>query len=568
MPVGVDVASGVAMPNRFSFLLACSLLLGCGMPLCAQSVDIMDSGGPLLPEQAAYDVTYYDLDVTVDPDERAIAGVLTAEANVVNPIRYLVLDLDTVFTISAIDVLDAHGAARSVSFERQVGRLWIDLGRGYEAGEPVRVRVRYAGKPREADNPPWGGGFTWTQTASGEPWIATSLQGEGADLWWPVKDHPSDEPDSMAIHITVPGTLVAASNGRLRGVTENEGGTKTYHWFISTPINNYNVALNIAPYRTIEGTFRSITGEEVPATFWVLPEAYEKGQKLFPQILDHLAYFEKMLGPYPFRADKYGVAHTPYLGMEHQTIIAYGSNFSDEPWGYDWLHFHELAHEWWGNLVTAADWKDFWLHEGLAEYMQALYSEELFGEEAYHKVISGFKSNLLNIQPVAPRESQTTDQVYFIGAQKGVSNNDIYYKGAVVLHTLRYLIGDEAFFTLLRRFAYPTPEMERVTDGSQTRFVDTEDFTRLAEEVSGRDLDWFFEVYLRQPALPVLKQERVGDGLRLSWETPNDLPFPMPIDVKIGNRVQRIEMSGGEAVIPAGQNITVDPEGWVLRKEK
>lgn len=554
------------MLQRLSFLLVCSLTLGCSTMLCAQPFDIMDSGGPLLPEQAAYDVTYYDLDIEVKPEERAIAGVLTAEARVVRPIEWFVLDLDTVFTISSVEVLDEYGAARPATYERRGGRLWTDLGRSYEEGEQARVRIQYAGKPRKADNPPWGGGFTWSRTASGDPWIATSLQGEGADLWWPVKDHPSDEPDSMSIHITVPADLVAASNGRLREVTENADGTRTYHWFVSTPINNYNVALNIAPYRTIEGTFRSVTGEEVAATFWVLPEAYEKGKVLFPQMLDHLAYFEKMLGPYPFRADKYGVAHTPYLGMEHQTIIAYGSNFSDKPWGYDWLHFHELAHEWWGNLVTAADWKDFWLHEGLTEYMQALYSEELFGEEAYHKAITGFKANLLNIQPVAPRESQSTDQVYFIGAQEGVSNNDIYYKGAVILHTLRYLIGDEDFFTLLRRFAYPTPELEQVTDGSQTRFVDTEDFTELAKEITGRDLDWFFEVYLRQPALPVLKEERVGDQLRLMWETPNDLPFPMPLEVNVDGRVQRIEMPEGEATIQAGRNVTVDPEGWVLRE--
>ncbi|HET6568997.1 MAG TPA: M1 family metallopeptidase [Rhodothermales bacterium] len=564
-----------------ALLLGCLMLFGCGATIQAQRpsapspkggngwqrVGIMDSGGPLMPEQAEYDITYYGLNVRVDPAEQSIAADLTANARVVKPLQWFVLDLDTVYTISSVEALDEDGQATPISFERKIGKVWTDLGREYEAGEVVRVRVTYSGKPRVAVNPPWGGGFTWAKTPSGEPWVATSMQGEGADLWWPCKDHPSDEADSVAINVTVPGGLVDVSNGRSRGVTDNADGTKTYHWFVSTPINNYAVALNIAPYRTITETFHSVSGMDLPVTFWILPEAYDLGKKQLPEFLKHLAFYEKMLGPYPFRADKYGVAHTPYLGMEHQTIIAYGDDFDDEPWGYDWLHFHELGHEWWGNMVTAADWKDFWLHEGLTEYMQALYSEQLFGEDAYRKVIRQFRSDLQNIQPVAPRETQTTDQVYFIAGQDGgTPNNDIYYKGAVILNSLRYLIGDEDFFTLLRRFAYPTPALEQVTDGRQCRFVDTEDFVRMAEQVSGMKLEWFSNVYLRQAALPELVQTQTADGIKLAWKVPGDLPFPMPVDVEVDGQIRRVEMVNGQATIPATGDVVIDPGEWVLRK--
>jgi aminopeptidase N len=551
---------------RIALILIGFLLLLCPMASQAQDVGVTDSGGPLLYEQAAYDVTFYDLAIRIEPEQQAISGAATVHARIVQPISWFVLDLDTVFTVESVHVFSG-GQAGEAHIERRGGKLWTRLARTYQPGEQVQVRVQYRGRPRVAQDPPWGGGFTWAETEDGRSWIATSLQGEGADLWWPCKDHPSDEADSVAAHFEVPGELLVASNGTLRGVTDNPGGTKTYHWFVSTPINNYAVALNAAPYRVIEDVYRSTGGELVPVSFWVLPERYEDAQRLYPQILEHLAFYEKYLGPYPFRADKYGVAHTPFLGMEHQTIIAYGSNFSNQDDGYDWLHHHELAHEWWGNLVTAYDWRDFWLHEGLGTYMQALYTQELFGDAAYREDIAEYRSYLLNLKPVAPREVTTTDEIYFVAGENGGANNDIYYKGAAILHTLRYVIGDEDFFTLLRRFAYPTPELERVTDGSHTRFVTTDDFLHLAEEISGMELDWFFEVYLRQPELPTLVHERSGNDLVLRWEVPGNLPFPMPVDVQIGNEVLRVEIPNGQAVLSGAgtANAVVDPMGWVLR---
>jgi aminopeptidase N len=529
----------------------------------AQELPIHDSGGRLLAEQAAYDVTYYALDLAVDPEARSIEGTAITVARAVAPLRHLVLDLDTTFAISA--VTDAAG--RELAWERRVGRIWIDLGGERGAGEEVSARVHYAGRPRVAPRAPWDGGFVWTATPSGAPWIATAVQGQGPDLWWPAKDHVSDRPDSVSIRIAVPEPLVVATNGRLRGVENLPGGVRAYDWFVSTPISAYNVALNIAPYVTVSTDFASVAGDTFPVVFYALPEDEARARDLFPQILDHLRWFERLLGPYPFRADKYGVAQTPHLGMEHQTIIAYGAGFDPgamtggRDWGFDALHHHELAHEWWGNLVTNPDGNDMWVHEGFGTYMQVLYAEELGGPELYRAYLASLRPGIANRRPVAPREVQTAGEIYF------TSGGDIYSKGAWALHTLRWLVGDDAFFTALRRMAYPEPALERVVDGSHVRFATTDDFAGIAAAAAGRDLSWFFEVYLRTSALPRLEAERDGRTVHLRWVAPGGLPFPMPVEVEVGGRLRRVEMPDGTARIPVPRRaqVVVDPHGRVLR---
>ena len=542
-------------------LLVLLTLAGCDAAP-AQTPHRYDSGGPLMPEQAAYDAVFYDLTLAVSPADSTIAGALTVTARITSPAPHLVLDLDPVLAVAA--VTDAE-TGEAMTFERRGGKLWIAFPYTKQPGETTAVTVAYGGRPRIAPRPPWDGGFTWARTPSGAPWIATTVQQEGADLWWPVKDHVSDEPDSMALHVTVPEPLVVASNGRLRAVEPHDDGTRTYHWFISTPINAYDVALNIAPYRTIEDTFTSVAGDVFPVVFYVLPENYEKGLRFFPEILDHLRFFEAVVGPYPFRADKYGVAQTPHLGMEHQTIIAYGANFDNgamtggRDWGFDALHHHELSHEWWGNLVTNVSWEDMWLHEGFGSYMQPLYLERTQGADAYRAYLEAERPGIANRRAVAPRKTLSAKQVY---------GGDIYVKGAWILHTLRHLLGDDAFFTTLRRMAYPDPTLEAVTDGSACRFAVTDDFVHLAEAVSGRDLGWFFDVYVRQPALPALSVRREGERVALRWDAPGGLPFPMPVDVRVGAETRRVEMPDGAAVItaPADAEVVVDPENRILRR--
>jgi aminopeptidase N len=333
------------------------------------------------------------------------------------------------------------------------------------------------------------------------------------------------------------------------------------------PINNYGITLNVAPYKTIEDKYTSALGGSFPLTLWVLPEHYEKGPRLLQQVKQFLSFYEEYLGPYPFRAEKLGIAETNYLGMENQTIIAYGNGFRDNADGFDGLMFHELGHEWWGNLVTASDWRDFWLHEGFESFMDTFYLERLHGQDAYFKAMSNRMIHLRNMQPVAPRESRTTVQMYMAAPDYLNSDGDIYGKGAVILHTLRYLIGDQAFFNALRRMAYPDPAMERISNGRQVRFATTDDFLTIAEKASGMKLEWFFDVYLRQAKLPKLIVEKSGNQLTLRWDVPGDLPFPMPVEVRIGNTTKRVELPGGTVSIPfqTGQEVVVDPHGWILK---
>ena len=358
------------------------------------------SGRPVPPEQACYDVLHYDLRLRVDPEERAIEGSLTMRARVLEPSKAVILDLDDSLEVHRVlawregHPSDLHGGTHGqvVPFEHEGGEIRVRTARFFqEVGSIFEVTVEYGGKPREAPRPPWDGGFVWAETSDGAPWIATACQSSGADLWWPCKDQPDDEADTMDLWITVPKPLVCAANGRLLGVEEWTEGWSTYVWRVSTPINNYGVALNIAPYRTIEREYESVAGETFPITYWVLPENVEQGEVLMDDVLRQMRFFEETFGPYPFRADKYGIAETPYLGMEHQTIIAYGNEYRGNPWGKQWgfdmLHLHEFAHEWWANLVTCANWNDMWIHEGFATYAQALYVEELHGREAYHEEI-------------------------------------------------------------------------------------------------------------------------------------------------------------------------------------
>ena len=530
-----------------------------------------DSGGPLMPEQAAYDVEKYDITLRVKPESKAIEGVTMISARIISPTNVFVVDLDTPLVVTGATIGEGRNAQNDVKFERRSGKIWIWFPMTKQPGERVEVSIRYNGMPRVAPNPPWVGGFIWAKTGDGSDWIATACQNDGADLWFPVKDHPSDEPNSVALHITVPANLYVATNGRLQTIGDNEDGTKTFHWLMSNPVNNYNIALNIAPYKLVEQNYKSIAGETFPIIFYALPESVEKAQDIVAQTAGFLDFYEKYLGPYPFRAEKLGIAETPHLGMEHSTIIAYGNKFNNNADGFDGLMLHELGHEWWGDLVTASDWRDFWLHEGFESFMDTLYLEETKGKQAYLSSMKRRVKNTRNMQPIAPRESKLAYQVYMAEPDFLRSDGDIYGKGASVLHTLRYLIGDEAFFRALRRMAYPTKEIEAFTDGRQTRFATTDDFRQIAEEESKMDLGWFFEVYLRQPKLPQLVYEQVegdsGGSVNFSWKTPGNVPFPMPIEVKIGEETRRIKVSNnfGWTPIQRGEELEVDPDGWILK---
>lgn len=530
-----------------------------------------DSGGPVMAEQATYDVRHYDISARIFPDKKAISGITVITAKFVSPTNVFVFDLDTPFTVSMVATLGEYSVPSLLKFERREGKIWAWFPMTKQPGDEVRIEVRYSGMPRVAPKPPWVGGFMWEKTADGSDWIAIACQNDGADLWIPVKDHPSDEADSVDLHITVPNNLYVATNGKLLRVNEGEDDLTTYNWKMSNPINNYNIIINIAPYKLIEQNYKSVGGETFPIIFYALPESVEKAKDIVNQTAKFLTFYEKYLGPYPYRAEKLGIAETPHLGMEHSTIIAYGNKFKNGENGFDTLMLHELGHEWWGNLVTASDWRDFWLHEGFQSFMDTLYLEEIKGKPAYFAAMKYRAKNTRNMQPVAPREPKIAYQVYMAAPEYTKGDGDIYTKGAAILHTLRYLIGDEAFFRTLRRQAYPDKAMEKITTGKQNRFATTDDFKQIAEEESNMDLDWFFDVYLRQPELPTLMFEQVegtgGMSVNFTWKTPNNLPFPMPIEVEVEGKIKRVNVKDnfGWMPIQRGQDFAVDPNSWILK---
>lgn len=569
---------------RFPLVIALSGLFA--FPVAAQYGDSANtSGGPLKPEQAAFDVTFYDLNLTIDPETRSIEGTLAMEATIVEATDVILLDLDGAFEVSWIkserggdthsenDDLDSYYA-----YDRTPGGIIVRLNDTHQPGDSIRVQVHYAGQPIDAARPPWDGGFTWAETEHGQPWIAVSCQGEGADLWWPVKDHPSDEPDSMRISLTVPGNLRATANGRHEGRTENGDGTVTEEWFVSTPINSYGVSFGVGPYEEVTATYESPYDYTMPVTFYVLLEKRDAAERQLPGFLDAMNFLERTFGSYGFRADGYKVLHTPYLGMEHQSLIAYGSTFEDNEYGFDWLHFHELAHEWWANLGTAPDWNDFWIHESFANYAEALYAEDIArrnGEDpeaAYLSYIAAVRERISNVLPVAPHESRSTKEMYNL--PDGSFNGDIYFKGSWFLHTLRFLMDDDqAFFRALRRIMYPDPALESVTDGSANHFITTDDVQAAFERESGTDLDVYFTVYLRQPDLPRLETSTGGGHMSFRWILPEGVltegeSFDLPVEVDWGRGPDRVIMTGGVGWMPLpASQVQIDPSHRILMEQ-
>ncbi len=545
---------------EISILLTLTFLL-VGTGIFSQEQPITESGGPLMIEQASYDVTYYLLDVKVIPENKYVQGKVMISARVGQPMYSFVLDLDTLLHIGKVSEIDKEGRERAREWVRKGGKIWIDLERTAQPGSQIEILVAYEGRPRVARRAPWDGGFTWSKTKDGQPWVTTSCQGEGADIWWPCKDHVSDEPDSMDLFVTVPGGLVAACNGRQIEKVVDESGLEIYHWFISNPINIYNVALNIAPYEVIKDSMDCIDGTRYPIEFYVLPQDKDKGLAFMPELKEHLNFHERHFGPYPFRADKYGVAQTPYLGMEHQSIIAFGSDFKPgsmigKDFGFDELHHHELSHEWWGNMVTVADWKDAWIHEGFGTYSQALYMEEKGGFQAYVEYLSYLKRNSLSGLLVRGESSNTSE---------GWSG-PIYNKGAAFLHTLRYLVGERELKRSLRFMAYPDQSLEKETGGKHCRFVNTLDFKNTIETYSEKDLGWVFDVYAYQPKLPKLHYERGKDYILVSWEVPDNLYFPMPVEVKVDKKLYKLDLKRGPARVKAKEKaeVVIDPNSWLM----
>ncbi len=544
-------------------LIACASLVLAACSTVEPTTELtLATGVERAPEQQAVVFEKADLALRIDPASRSLRGDATLGFTATAPLRRIVLDLDRNLAIDAIAV-DGQPLP-ATSWRNPEGRLTVDLPRALSAGEAVTVRVRYAGRPHVARRAPWDGGFVWARTPDGQPWVATAVQGEGCDLFWPCIDHPMGKPKLVDQHITVPSPLVAAGNGIAMGMDEADGW-RTWHWRTKHP-STYGIALNIGPYKELSGTYASRYGNTIPLHLWYLPRNEQQAKELFEEFVPMLDFFESTIGPYPFGDEKVGVVETPHKGMEHQTINAYGNKYAKTAYGYDELLQHEFAHEWFGNQLTNANWDDMWLHEGLGAYMQPLYMQYLRGDQEYFASLMQQRAGIANKAPLVSGKPKSEDDVY--DDKRGGPGGDIYVKGSLVMHTLRGLIGDEAFFKAVRNVVYGT---DRPQPGKlQPRYDSTPGFIEAVNRAAGRDLGWFFQAYMYQAGLPELLARPEGGRLHLAWKTAGGTPFPMPVEVRVGERVETVPMEDGRGslALPAGATWTLDPRSKILRREQ
>jgi aminopeptidase N len=477
--------------------------------------------GMVSPERTCYDLTYYHLDVRVDPSDSTVRGSNEITFLVVSPFRRMQLDL---FRNMGITGITLDGGDDPLGFTREEDAVFVEMPGLLNAGERHTLRVRYGGKPQVARRPPWEGGFSWERDPSGNPWIAVTCQGTGASLWWPCKDHQADEPDSMMISVTVPPGLDEVSNGRLRHRVALPDGWTRFDWFVSSPINNYCVTVNVAKYAFFGDVF--VGQDSLTLDYYVLPANLEKAKRHFGQVREMMACFEKYFGPYPFTRDGYKLVESHHTGMEHQSAVAYGNRYlggyrgrswSEAGLSFDFIIIHESAHEWWGNSVTARDPADMWIHESFGAYAEAIFLESRFGYAEALKYINGKKPNVGNRAPIIG--------TYNVNRE---GSGDMYDKGQLVLNTLRSVIdNDSLWFSVLRGLA--------TTFRWQT--VTAADIFGDVQRRTGKDLANFFDQYLRYPAIPVLEVVITKKGsvvtARYRWVA-DVKEFRMPVRVMLG----------------------------------
>lgn len=513
------------------------------------------TGKPLTALQRGYDVRHYGLSIRIMPETHSLEGVVDVTFTAVERLDALELNLDPRLRVS-----QATLNGQSLETGHDKNSLIINLPTIMEKGDRATVSISYGGKPHVALAPPWYGGFVWSEI-DGTPWFATAVQTEGCDLWWPCKDHPGDKPEEgINVNISAPSGVKIGSAGVLDGVTRGEDGFDTWHWKSRHPYTGYAIAINGGPYEIIEATYDGINGTRFPVQFWALPKNVEKAQALIrSDVFPHLAFFERVLGPYPWGDEKAGFIETPHLGMEHQTMNGYGEQYKRGSHGFDQLLHHELAHEWFGNLITHTEARDSWVHEGYGSYMQAVYTEELIGDVGYMDRMFGAYTSTSNCLPVANSAVGDVSEAF--------ENRDIYTKGSWMLHTLRRHIGDDAFWNGTRRLLYGTTKPWALSYPIKGRYRSTDDFIRIMSEEAGKDISWLVEAYLYEADLPVLETDYRDGILHLSWKIAGDRPFPMPVPVSINGKTTVVAMDDkkGDVAVPDNARVILDPQSTILR---
>ena len=486
--------------------------------------------GSNTPRRAWWDVTFYDLHVTVSPADSSLRGY--------NGITYRVLRSDRKMQIDLQQPLVVDSMVQNkkrLTFRRDGNAFFVSLVAQQHVGASKTITVYYHGKPRVAKKAPWDGGVVWAHDSLGHPWIGTACQLIGASVWWPNKDLQSDEPDSQRIAITVPDSLMDVSNGRLRKTTHHANGTTTYEWFVQEPINNYDVEANVGKYAHFSDTYAGEAGT-LTMDFWPLAYHLDTAKTQFKQARSMLKCFESWFGPYPWYKDGYKLIETPFLGMEHQSGVAYGNHYlqgyrgrdlSQTGWGLKWdfIIVHESGHEWFGNNITSQDVADMWIHESFTNYAEGLYTECLFGKAAGAEYIVGLRKNIANDRPV----------ISHYGVHEEGSE-DMYYKGSNMLHMMRQIVDNDSTWRHTLRGLNQEFRHSIVTGAQVETYIN---------RATGRDFGKVFEQYLTTTKIPVLEYRMQDSALSYRWA--NVVPgFDMPL---------RIWLSGKQIWLAPG-------EGW------
>ncbi|OEK05630.1 M1 family metallopeptidase [Roseivirga misakiensis] len=482
--------------------------------------------GSITPERAWWDLTHYHLKIEVIPEEKRITGSNTITYKVLEPKKTLQVDLQPPLKITKVT---QNGTA--LDFTSEGNAHFVYLKQAQKVGETGAITVHYEGKPKEAVRAPWDGGFSWKKDSNGIDFIATSCQGLGASVWWPNKDHMYDEVEGMRISVEVPEHLADVSNGRLIGTDHNKKKkTKTYHWEVTNPINNYGVNLNIGDYVHWKEVYKGEKGD-LDITYWALKPDEEKARETYKEVPRMLEAFEHWFGPYPFYEDGYQLVQAPYLGMEHQSSVTYGNGFqngylgrdlSATGWGlkFDFIIVHESGHEWFANNVTHKDHADMWIHESFTNYSESLFLDYHFGKAAGQEYVRGTRTSIGNQKPmIGP-----------YGVNYSGYPGDVYYKGGNMLNTLRTIVNDDDKWRGVLR---------SIGEEFYHKTVTSDQLEKYMAQYLNLKLDGFFDQYLRDRRLPTLEYFFKDGTLNFRWMN-TIRSFDMPVDVKMNGETVRI----------------------------
>lgn len=506
----------------------------------------LKSGGRLKAEQAIMDIRHITIALDVDPEKKTIDGYTETDLVLAEPSAVLLFDLWQGMKVSKIWV---NGKVASFSHTPD-DLVRIQTASVLPAGK-VKVKIAYGGTPGIAVRPPWTGGFQWEKDKKGNPWIAVSCQSEGAKVYFPCKDHPSDEPNEGAdMIITVPQGLVVAAPGILQKQSTKKGNT-TWHYKTNYTISNYCLVFNVGNYKVAKRVYTSVSGKQIPMEYYVLEENLDKAEKLLDLFEQSSRILEKYFGEYPWANERIAASETPHLGMEHQTNIAYGNKYRYEKLGshdFDWLLHHEYGHEWWANKVTNRDWGHMWIQEGICVFGDAMATRELAGEEAYMERMKLTAISTQNKFPVVRGDEVDSDSAY---------HGDIYGKGAFFMHTLRFVIGDEIFFPTLKRLA---TEPKYTYDNT----VVTADVEQLFSAASGKSLQPLFKLFLYTTDKLEFSIRQTGLDKYYIRLVNMDMSLPLEIMTDMGLKKIMVDKKG--ISVSSKTFIQVDPRVFYLKK--